>query len=152
MGWTTFWIRCGVSGFVLNDFLPYQLAVLSNRVSRDFSARYREKFGISVPEWRVVAHLSQSEKPLSVREIFERVDMDKSKVSRAASRLENLGYLTKATNREDRRLIELALTDKGRTMVEELAPMADAFEKEVMERLGSWAPDFRKAIANLLND
>ena len=141
-----------MTGFILDDFLPYQLAVLSNRISREFSAKYREKFGISVPEWRVVAHLSQSENPLSVREIFERVDMDKSKVSRAASRLESLGYLTKATNREDRRLIELSLSDKGRAMVEELAPMARAFEQDVMDRLADAAPDFRKAIADLLDD
>ena len=141
-----------MSGFVLNEFLPYQLAVLSNRVSREFSAQYKERFGISVPEWRVVAHLSQSEKPLSVREIFERVDMDKSKVSRAATRLEKLGYLTKTTNPEDRRLIELALTAEGSAMVSELAPMARAFEQEVLDRLGKSAPAFRKAIGQLLGN
>ena len=38
-------------------------------------------------EWRVIANLTQKE-AVSVRDIFERVDMDKSKVSRAASRLD----------------------------------------------------------------
>ena len=81
---------CGESlaDFVLNDFLPYQLSVLSARISRDFSDLYGERFGISVSEWRIVAHLSQTSGPVSVREIYGRVNMDKSRVSRAAARLE----------------------------------------------------------------
>ncbi len=104
--------------FVLDEFLPYQLAVLAGRVSREFSAIYREKFGFGVSEWRVLAHLSQTGS-VSVREIHEKVDMDKSKVSRAATRLEKSGYLTKQTNAEDRRLIELALTTKGCDVVKQ---------------------------------
>ena len=73
--------------FILDDFLPYQLAVLANRISDAFSERYRSKFGITVAEWRVVAHLSQAEK-VSIREVYRQVEMDKSKASRAAARLE----------------------------------------------------------------
>ena len=72
-------------GFELTDFLPYQLAVAAGRVSRAFSDRYRAEFGLSIPEWRVLAHLSTAD-AVSIREIHARVDMDKSKVSRAAAR------------------------------------------------------------------
>jgi len=139
-----------VTKFVLEEFLPYQLAILSSRVSDGFSKRYRIKFGISVPEWRVVAHLMQAEK-VSIREIYARVEMDKSKVSRAAARLEKAGYLLKKTNAADRRLVELSLTPKGRAMADEIGPMGLNFETGVLGLL----PDgdrksFCKAIKILL--
>ncbi len=139
----------GMSGFDLDGFLPYQLTVLAGRMSRAFSERYRQKFGISIPEWRVVAHLSQTG-PVSVREIFERVDMDKSKVSRAAARLEVAGYVTKRPHPEDRRLVELSLSDKGKAMMAELGPIADSFETEMLGELGPEAEDFRRAVRRLL--
>lgn len=120
-----------MSGFVLEDFLPYQLAVLSNRVSDQFSQSYRDKFGISVPEWRVVAHLSQVEK-ISIREIYKQVEMDKSKASRAAAKLEKAGYVTKRINPKDRRLVELSLTEKGHAMIDEIGPLGSDFEIEIM--------------------
>ncbi len=133
--------------FNLDRFLPYRLNVLAGRLSREFSTRYRERFGISIPEWRVVAHLSQSG-AVSVREIHEKVDMDKSKVSRAASRLEQAGYVEKRVNPADRRLLELTLTPKGRAMMEELTKVANAYQAELEARLGT--PDeFAAAVERL---
>jgi len=123
-----------VADFVLDEFLPYQLAVLANRISDAFSKRYREKFGITVPEWRVVAHLSQAEK-VSIREIYKQVEMDKSKASRAAARLVEAGYVTKKTKPDDRRLVELSLTRKGRDMMAEIGPLGEQFETEVLNCL-----------------
>lgn len=137
-----------MSDFVLNDFLPYQMAVVAGRMSREFSAIYRDRFGISVPEWRVVAHLSQAGS-VSVREIHARVDMDKSKVSRAAQRLEAAGYVTRRENAQDRRLVDLALTDKGRAMMAELAPLARAYEAEAMRLLGADGEAFRAGLEAL---
>jgi DNA-binding MarR family transcriptional regulator len=138
-----------VSTFILDEFLPYRISVLAARISREFAEIYRQKFGISRAEWRVVAHLSRIG-AVSVREIHKHVDMDKSKVSRASSRLEENGYITKKTNELDKRLVELSLTGKGRGMVSELAPLAMAYEKELLEQLGGQAPGFRDAVTKLL--
>jgi len=135
--------------FHLDAFLPYRVAVLAGRLSRDYSRIYHERFGLSRAEWRVVAHLSQ-EPAVSVREIHARVDMDKSKVSRAATRLEQAGYITKRTHSGDKRLVELALTDKGRAMMAELAPLAQAFQADVLDRLGPDAAGFLDGIARLM--
>jgi len=137
-----------VTGFVLDDFLPYRLAVTAARVSREFSTRYRARFGITIPEWRVVAHLSQTG-AVSVREIHARVDMDKSKVSRAASRLEAAGYVEKRVNPSDRRLLELTLTPKGQAMMLELAELARAYQAELEARLGEGAAEFGFALNRL---
>ena len=138
-----------MSDFILDDFLPYQLAVAASRVSRAYARLYQKRFGITIPEWRVVAHLSKAG-AVSVREIHERVDMDKSKVSRAASRLEAAGYVTKRVNKADRRLVELALSDKGSAMIEELAPIAKSFEAKVLAQLGDGASVFQTELARLI--
>jgi DNA-binding MarR family transcriptional regulator len=137
--------------FILDDFLPYQLAVVAERVSRQFSRHYREMFGLSRSEWRVVAHLSQ-QSAVSVREIAARAELDKSKVSRAVSRLEAQGYVTKEASPADRRLVVLALTGKGRQMVATLTPIAEAYQQEVLRDLASDAAGFQSALKRLMAD
>lgn len=120
--------------FRLDDFLPYRLAVLASRVSRDFARIYETEFGLSVAEWRVIAHLGEGGE-VSVREIHARVDMDKSRVSRAAARLETAGLVAKSVNAADRRLVSLTLTEAGREMLAAIAPRARAYEAELIARL-----------------
>ena len=73
--------------FLLNEFLPYRLSVAAPEVSRQFAARYAAEAGLTIPEWRVLAHLAHSG-TVSVRDITLKVNLDKSIVSRAATRLE----------------------------------------------------------------
>ncbi len=137
--------------FVLDRFLPYQLAVLSARISDGFADIYTERFGISVAEWRVLAHLSRDEK-VSIREIHRRVRMDKSKSSRAAARLEKAGYVLKRENPCDRRLVELSLTAAGRALVDEIAPLAIAYEADILKRLDEEDRGrFRQYVVKLLD-
>ena len=136
--------------FDLNAFLPYRLNIAASRISRAFSDRYREEFGISIPEWRVLVHLHQSGN-VSVRDIEARVDMEKSKVSRAASRLEAAGYITKAVNGNDRRLLALALTPQGEALVARLLPVAMSYQAEMLARLGPLAEGLEAGLAALLD-
>jgi len=140
-----------MSDFNLEDFLPYQLAVLAERTSRAFEQEYRARFGIGVAEWRVLAHLSQSPS-VSVRDIQKRVAMDKSRVSRAATRLEAAAFVTRRPDREDGRLIALELTEKGRDLIATMTPVAAGFEATIMERLGKDDAAFRRALQTLLSN
>lgn len=136
--------------FDLDNFLPYQLAVLAGRVSLAFSRTYREKFGISIAEWRVIAHLSQREK-ISIREIYQRVELDKSKVSRAAARLVKAGYVQKVVNQSDKRLVELSLTKSGRAMTAEIVILAAEFESGFLSSLNKRElAGFKAALGNLM--
>lgn len=135
--------------FDLTDFLPYQLSVAASRISRDFADRYRSEFGLTIPEWRVLAHLAQSG-AVSVREIHARVDMDKSKVSRAASRLQSAGLITKDQHPTDGRLIHLSLTDTGNTLVSRIIPIAEAYQAELLAQLGDEADPLRRALTLII--
>lgn len=135
--------------FDLDNFLPYRLNVAATRVSRLFSTRYAAEAGISIPEWRVLAHLSRSGQ-VSVREIHERVHMDKSKVSRAAASLEAAGLVRKTDNTSDKRLVSLELTDHGRDLMRRLTVVADTFQAELLVALGSDAPGLSRALESLM--
>lgn len=134
--------------FDLTQFLPYQLAVAAAHVSRAFADRYRQEFGLSIPEWRVLAHISQSG-AVSVREIHARVDMDKSKVSRAASRLESAGLIAKQDHPQDGRLVHLSLTPAGQDLMARLIPLAEAFQADLLAALGPDAAPVRRALGML---
>ena len=55
----------------LEDFLPYRLSVVANVVSAALSAAYSRRFGLSIPEWRVVAVLA-NHPDLSAAQVAER--------------------------------------------------------------------------------
>ena len=137
--------------FDLAAFLPYQFAVAAARISRDFAERYRAEVDISIPEWRVLAHLAQAD-AVSVREIHARVDMDKSKVSRAAARLQAAGYVEKRPHAMDGRLVELRLTEAGRALVARIVPIADAFQADLVARLGADGAGLRRALRRLVEE
>jgi DNA-binding MarR family transcriptional regulator len=89
---------------------------------------------------------------VSVRDIEARVAMEKSKVSRAASRLEENGYIKKTVNDTDRRLVHLSLTDKGRALMAELLPLAIAFQQEIAAQLEETMTGFEAGLDRLLNE
>jgi DNA-binding MarR family transcriptional regulator len=125
--------------------------VASSRISRQFAERYKAEFGLTIPEWRVLAHLAQSD-AVSVREIHARVDMDKSKVSRAAARLEAAGLIEKRENPEDRRLLDMRLTAKGGALIARIVPIANAYQAELMALLGPDAEGFQTGLHRLYED
>lgn len=136
--------------FDLLGFTPYRLAEAARRLSEELARKYRDRFGISVAEWRVLAHLAHAG-DVSVRDIEARVGLEKSQVSRAASRLETAGYLTKRVNPADRRLLHLSLTAKGRALLADLLPLAIAFQAEIAARLADTAPGFEAGLDRLLD-
>ena len=137
--------------FDLHGFLPYRLTVAAERLSAGMARHYRDKFGISTPEWRVLVHLAHSGE-VSVRDIEARVSMDKSKVSRAATRLEAEGYVAKAVNAGDRRLVELSLTGKGRDLMAELIPLAGDFQTRLERRVGRHLAGLEAALKILMEE
>ena len=133
--------------FVLDGFLPYRLSVVSNRVSRAIAQRYSAEFGLSIPEWRVMAVLGDAA-PLSSNAICERTAMDKAKVSRAVSRMTAAGLLLRRAEPEDQRLIRLSLSRKGRAIYEKIVPRARALEAALTEAL---RPEERRQLHRLLH-
>jgi DNA-binding MarR family transcriptional regulator len=130
----------------LERFLPYRLSVLSNRISQDIARLYAGRFGLNVTEWRLLAVLGRYP-GLSATELAERTAMDKVAVSRAVASLLAEGRLTRKTDGNDRRRALLRLSAKGYRIYDEVAPLALAYERELLAGLRS---DERAALERLL--
>ena len=116
----------------LADFLPYRLSVTSNAVSGLIAERYRKRFGLRIPEWRVIAVLGdRSGGAMTQRSLTEATLMDKVAVNRACKVLEERGLLTRTPNATDKRSHLLALTREGRAIHEDVMPLARLTESDL---------------------
>jgi DNA-binding MarR family transcriptional regulator len=133
----------------LEQFLPYQLNVVASLVSQALSRVYARRYGIGVPEWRVLVTLGQYE-TMTAKAIGAHTYMHKTKVSRAVALMEKRRLLVRRANRADKREAFLSLTTAGRTMYEEVAPHALDFAKRLTEILTPSDRDaFNRAVAQL---
>ena len=114
----------------LSDFLPYRLSITSNAVSGRIALEYRQRFGLSVPEWRVMAVLGDSG-PLTQRELTSLTVMDKVAVNRACKVLEDRALVSRQPNAHDGRSHLLELTPTGRRMHDEIMPLALEMERRL---------------------
>lgn len=121
-------------GLVLDDFLPYRLSVLSNRISQAIAREYGRRFDLGVTEWRVIAVLGRS-RGLSPTEIAARTAMDKVAVSRAIASLVAAGRVARAAHGNDGRRAVIALSAKGRAVYRQVAPLALAYERRLLDAL-----------------
>jgi DNA-binding MarR family transcriptional regulator len=97
--------------------------MLSNRIGKAFATEIEAR-SITVAEWRVLLTLSQ-QKQISGQEITGRWAMDKMAVNRAISALQQRGLVEKKQNSQDKRVVDLMLTQTGQALYEQLLPMAN---------------------------
>ncbi len=116
---------------ILEEFLPYRLAVLSHTVSNKIANVYEERFQVSIPEWRVIAILGRFP-GLSAVEVAQRTMLDKVAVSRAVTKLIKNGRLDREFADADRRRSILNLSEEGRRIHDEIAPLAMQFERDLL--------------------
>ncbi|MBT8067211.1 MAG: MarR family transcriptional regulator [Gammaproteobacteria bacterium] len=119
---------------ILEDFLPYRLSILSHTVSTTIAQVYEKRFNLSIPEWRVIAILGRFP-GLSAVEVAERTFMDKVAVSRAVTKLIKNGRVDRQFADADRRRSILNLSEEGRRVHGEVAPLALQFEQDLLAGL-----------------
>ena len=120
----------------LENFLPYRLSVLSNTVSSAIAMAYFDNFGLTIPEWRVMAVLAANP-GLSAAEVTARTAMDKVAVSRAVATLISAGRLRRTMAKSDRRRTHLELTPTGKRVYARVVPMALNYERHLIAPLSA---------------
>ena len=120
----------------LDRFLPFRLSVLSNTVSTAISGAYQQRFGLTIPEWRVMAVLAMNP-GLSAAEVAQRTAMDKVAVSRAVTSLLKARRIGRQMARHDRRRSLLRLAPAGQRVYGEVVPFALAYERELLRPLSA---------------
>ena len=128
-------------------FVPFRLNRLAAEVSNALSGEYQVRYGLDIPEWRVLATLGFRNEACSAQYISDCTRTHKSTISRAVTALLERQVIERVENAEDRREFRLRLTRKGRALYEELIPRLLGKEQEILSCLSAQE---RKAFATLL--
>ena len=131
----------------LERFVPFRLNRLAAEVSRALARVYGERFGIDIPEWRVIATLGDRGRARA-QDITLSTRMHKSVVSRAVARLIELGWVARSANASDRREAPLSLTAAGSEVYAQLVPIVLGYQDHL---LGCLSAGERRMLEQLLD-
>jgi DNA-binding MarR family transcriptional regulator len=121
----------------LFKFVPFQLNRLAAEVSSALSVEYAARYGLDIPEWRVLATLGFRSDACSAQYIAHCTRTHKSTISRAVTSLMKRQIVERVENEDDRREFRLRLTRKGVTLYEELIPRLLRKEQEILSCLSA---------------
>lgn len=122
-----------VQEFVIDESLGY----LVNRVARSMAHQLAERMrpaGIGIGQWAVLLFLFERD-GLSQAELSRDVAIEPPTMVRTIDRLVRDGLVTRVPDPADGRLSRIALTDRGRSLRDELVPMAVAVNEATLARL-----------------
>jgi DNA-binding MarR family transcriptional regulator len=137
----------GNAAFDLFQFVPFRLNRLAAEVSAELSSEYRERYGLDIPEWRVLATLGFRDDACSAQYIVHCTRTHKSTISRAVTALMTRQLIERVENENDRREYNLRLARKGKALYDELIPRLLRKEREILSCL---SPRERKDLMAML--
>ena len=118
-------------------FVPFRLNRLAAEVSAALSGEYQERYGLDIPEWRVLATLGFRNDACSAQYIAHCTRTHKSTISRAVTALMTRQLVERVENEDDRREFQLRMTRKGKALYEELIPRLRRKEHEILSCLSA---------------
>jgi DNA-binding MarR family transcriptional regulator len=131
-------------------FVPFRLNRLAAEVSAALASDYRERYGLDIPEWRVLATLGFRNDACSAQYISHCTRTHKSTISRAVTALMKRQLVERVENEDDRREFRLRMTRKGRALYEELIPRLKRKEQEILSCLTAQErKDFAAALGKI---
>jgi DNA-binding MarR family transcriptional regulator len=131
-------------------FMPFRLNRLAAEVSAALSIEYRERYGLDIPEWRVLATLGFREGACTAQYISHCTRTHKSTISRAVTALMRRRVIERVANENDRREFALQLTPKGRALYQNLIPRLKRKEKDILSCLSAGErKDFAAALGKI---
>jgi DNA-binding MarR family transcriptional regulator len=102
---------------VLTEVIREWSEVFMHRSMRDFK-RFMEETGLSFSQINILMRLLHARSTTGVSEIGEQLGVTNAAASQAVDRLVVLGLIERTEDPEDRRAKKLALTQKGRALIE----------------------------------
>ncbi|QIG48548.1 MarR family transcriptional regulator [Nordella sp. HKS 07] len=123
-----------MADFHLTRFLPFRLNRLAAEISEELAGLYAERFGIDIPQWRVLATLSAGD-GWTAKAIVASTRTHKSTISRAVEALSRRGLIEAIRSPDDKREFRLRLTASGRRLFRQLEPLVLDYERKLLARL-----------------
>jgi DNA-binding MarR family transcriptional regulator len=133
--------------FSLKTWLNARVTILSNQLTNSLEAFYSKKFDLNHTGWRILTQLGEFA-PMSAKELGERLAIDQIQISRACSRLHDLGLIVRDEDPEDRRRLRLKLSAKGQRVYQDIIPVGQQIEYDVFSVL---TPEELRALESTLD-
>ncbi len=106
-----------------------------------------DKWDITPRQFNILRILRGEGKPLSTLQIRQRMLDKMSDTSRIVDRLIRKGMVRKTPNAEDRRLVDVIITPRGRKLLEKIDPLEDEMDK----MMTSLSPEEASTLSHLLD-
>ena len=151
------WADVGEHGSHLHigHFLTFQLIRLANAAKSNVTRRYLADFGLSVPEWRLLAMTIRFQ-PVRFSELVANSSMDKGQASRTLHGMIKRGYIaSKSTAPGTRKAgdtaavpVILTVARKGRALYKAVLPVAQRNQARLLQKL---TRDERRTLYSVLS-
>ena len=116
---------------------------------------FEREMGLSAATWFLLSMLID-EDGTSQGEVSQRFEVDPSRITRLAQRLEGEGLLRRKRDPEDNRVVRLHATEEGRLLIESRQERREGFEDRVRREFSpEELAEFRRAlgvVARLMKD
>ena len=116
------------------DLLSSRLLRLSNTLALYSGRRYRDQFGVTLPEWRVISIIAVHG-ATTARDISRVLATDKGWVGLSVDSLRHRGLVEGSPDDRDSRKIRLTLTEEGRELHGLIAPVARQRQRRLLAAL-----------------
>ncbi len=121
--------------FELRSYLPYLLNRVGFAVTDVFTESLAEA-ALTVPSWRVLAVL-MSDGALRISELADLTSIELSTLSRLINTLAARGLVVRKAAKNDARVVNVALTARGRSIAAGLVPEATILEARLVEGISA---------------
>jgi len=118
----------------LERYFPYRLSILSNKISSLIAESYKDRFALTITEWRIMAVLGEYP-GASADEISSKTQIEKSLISRAISKLLSRNLIERSIAKDDKRRSQIQLSALGYDVYKEIVPLSLEYEQQLMECL-----------------
>jgi DNA-binding MarR family transcriptional regulator len=122
------------------ELLSYRLLRLSNTLGLFSSRSYRDQFGVTLPEWRVMSIIA-AHPTTTARDISRILATDKAWVGISVTGLSKRGYLTRSPDKHDARRTLLSLTEQGRKKHDAILSAARRRQRRLLATLSAEAAE-----------
>jgi DNA-binding MarR family transcriptional regulator len=127
-------LKRDTNGLTLDDYVTFKFAILAQMFGRDASRIFSAKWGLSVPQYRIMTVLGKLP-GMSLRELTDQTQMDKGQLSRVVTQMETDGLIARESDKTDGRRLVLTLTPAGARLFRQTIDTSESRQRAILSVL-----------------
>ncbi|WP_346915779.1 MarR family transcriptional regulator [Clostridium sp.] len=117
--------------FDLDDCIAFITNKSAKKLADEFNRRLQEH-GTTRVQWIALFYIGKAGE-ISQKELSDYMDIKESSMVRLIDRMEKEELVERRKDSEDRRITKIILTDRGKFLKEELMPIGQEFQNDVVK-------------------